>query len=330
MLQTHATKWLAVAMIAVSSLGCGGGDSDRSRGNVVITPPAAPAPAEPAAVATEPAAAAEPVTAATPAAEPKPEMKAEPAPKAEVAAAPAATPPAEAPKPAAAPAATDASKGTTFKGRIVVKGDPPTINPIKPSGNDAFCIDLGEIQNDEVVIGEGNGLADVFVWVRKVPAGVEAPAPPSEPAILDQKGCRFIPPALVVQVGQPLLVKNDDATLHNTRMSGLAINFNQTVAPNNREGVPVEINRAEIVPVPVKCDIHGWMSARLLATDNPWNAISDKDGNFEIGNLPSGVELEFRLQHGIAGYVEKSLKLTLAEGEVKEQTFEVDATKLSN
>ena len=173
-------------------------------------------------------------------------------------------------------------------------------------------------------------MADVFVWVRKVPSGVDDPAPPEDPAVLDQKGCRFIPPALIVQVGQTLLVKNADATLHNTRMSGLAINFNQTVAGNDRDGVPIDINRAEIVPVPVKCDIHNWMSARVLATDNPWNAVTDKDGHFEIGNLPSGVELEFRLQHGKAGYVEKSLKLTLADGEVKEQNFEVDAAQLSD
>jgi hypothetical protein len=78
----------------------------------------------------------------------------------------------------------------------------------------------------------------------------------------------------------------------------------------------------------VKCDIHSWMSARLLATDNPWYAVTDKDGNFEINNLPAGAELDFRLQHGKAGYVERSLKLTLKDGEVKEQTFEVDATKL--
>jgi hypothetical protein len=81
--------------------------------------------------------------------------------------------------------------------------------------------------------------------------------------------------------------------------------------------------------VPVKCDIHNWMTARILATDNPWNAITDKDGNFEINNLPAGTELEFRMQHGKAGYIEKALKLTLKDGEVKEQTFEVDAAKLA-
>lgn len=323
MIQQRITSAAALAALTLMVAGCGGAEESRPRGDVVIQPRQQAAPA------------AEPVddTAATPApaAESNAEMPQQPAASAELAAAPAETPaaqPAAEPQSAAA-AEGSAEKGTTFKGRIIVKGDVPTISPIKPSGSDAFCIDLGEIPNDEVVIGEGNGLADVFVWVRKAPSGAEVPPPPTEPAVLDQKGCRFIPPALVVQVGQPLLIKNDDPTLHNTRMSGLTISFNQTVAPNNREGVPVEISRPDAVPVPVKCDIHSWMSARVLATDNPWFAVTDKDGNFEINNLPAGVELDFRLQHGKAGYVERSLKVTLKDGEVKEQTFEVDASKLA-
>jgi hypothetical protein len=328
MLKQKFTSVAVVAVLGALVAGCGGGDEPR-RGDVVIQPrqQAAPEATEPAETPAGDAVTATPAQPA-PAEEPKPEMTQEqPAPAAEVAAAPAEATAADQ-APAEAPAAASGEKGTTFKGRVVVKGDVPTIPAIKPSGTDAFCIDLGEIPQDEVIVGEGNGLADVFVWVRKAPSGVEVPDPPTEPAVLDQKGCRFIPPALVVQVGQPMLVKNDDATLHNTRMSGLAISFNQTVAPNNREGVPVDISRPEIVPVPVKCDIHSWMSARLLATDNPWYAVTDRDGNFEINNLPAGAELDFRLQHGRAGYVERSLKLTLKDGEVKEQTFEVDASKL--
>jgi hypothetical protein len=327
MLKQQFTTATAVAVLSALIAGCGGGDEPRPHGDVVIQPrqQAAPEVSEPAEEPAGDAVAATPAeTPAQPAAADEPEMaEQQSAQSNEVAAAPAGGE-----TPAEAPAAAAAEKGTTFKGRIVVTGDVPTISPITPSGTDAYCIDLGKIPNDEVIVGENKGLADVFVWVRKAPSGVEVPAPPEEAAVLDQRNCRFVPPALVVQVGQRLLVKNDDATLHNTRMSGLTISFNQTVGPNNREGVPVDINRPEIVPVPVKCDIHSWMSARLLATDNPWHAVTDTEGNFEINNLPAGVELDFRLQHGKAGYVERSLKLTLKEGEVKEQTFEVDASKL--
>ena len=286
-------------------------------------------PAEPAVVAdtataepaSEPAATDEPVAPEEPTASTE-----EPAASTEVVAAkPAEEPAAE--EPVAAPA-SDAPQGTTFKGRVVVKGTPPVISPIKPTGNDPFCLALGQIPNDEVVIGEGNGLANVFVWVRKVPSGVEVPEPPAEPAVLDQKDCRFIPPALVVEVGQQLLLKNADATSHNTNMSGIKNSFNTGVSPNNRTGILVELKSAEGFPVPVACNVHSWMQSRVLVTDNPWHAVTDKDGYFEINNLPAGVELEFRLQHN-KGYVERSLELTFEEDEVKEQTFEMDAAQLS-
>ena len=37
------------------------------------------------------------------------------------------------------------------------------------------------------------------------------------------------------------------------------------------------------------------MSSNLIVRDNGYFAISDASGNFEIPNLPAGVELEFRI-----------------------------------
>ena len=48
------------------------------------------------------------------------------------------------------------------------------------------------------------------------------------------------------------------------------------------------------LPAPVSCSIHGWMRARMVVRPNPYFAISDKDGNFEIKDLPAG-ELEFQV-----------------------------------
>ena len=37
------------------------------------------------------------------------------------------------------------------------------------------------------------------------------------------------------------------------------------------------------------------MSSNLIVRDNGYFAITDASGNFEIPNLPAGVELEFRI-----------------------------------
>ena len=45
----------------------------------------------------------------------------------------------------------------------------------------------------------------------------------------------------------------------------------------------------------VGCNIHPWMGAYIVARKDPYAAVSDKDGKFEIKDLPAGKELEFRL-----------------------------------
>ncbi|MGD9857174.1 MAG: hypothetical protein AB7U20_19690 [Planctomycetaceae bacterium] len=218
--------------------------------------------------------------------------------------------------------------GTVFKGRVVVKGSAAEPKPIEPT-KDAFCIALGTIQDESLVVSDDGGLANVIVWLRKVPAGAAVPPVPDEPTVLDNAKCTFKPHAFVLRVGQKMLVKNADPTAHNTRISPIRNNaFNQTIAPNERKGVEVVYQQPELVPIKTQCDIHPWMGSFHFPVEHPWAAVSDADGYFEITGLPAG-ELEFRLWHERMGYVEKSVKITVADGDVVEKSFEVDAVKLA-
>ena len=38
----------------------------------------------------------------------------------------------------------------------------------------------------------------------------------------------------------------------------------------------------------VNCGIHGWMKGFIWVFDNPYFAVTDADGKFEIKNAPSG------------------------------------------
>jgi hypothetical protein len=42
------------------------------------------------------------------------------------------------------------------------------------------------------------------------------------------------------------------------------------------------------IMIPVKCNIHSWMHAYIGVVDNPYFAVSNDDGKFEISNLPPG------------------------------------------
>src|SRR5262249_54781811 len=104
-------------------------------------------------------------------------------------------------------------KGTVPKRKVIVtKGDPK----VKPEDR-AIC--AGEdLLSDELLVNteKDNGVANVFIYLRKAPDGYTAPPVPKDPVVFDQKGCRFIPHALTVRCKQTVLIKSDDDLVHNT------------------------------------------------------------------------------------------------------------------
>jgi hypothetical protein len=110
---------------------------------------------------------------------------------------------------------------------------------------------------------------------------------PSEPVVLDQKGCHYQPHIFGVQVGQPVQIVNSDSTLHNVH--GVA-----KVNSEFNTGQPIQGMKfthtfsAKEVMVPFKCDVHGWMNAYAGVLDHPYFAVSAADGTFTLKGLPPG------------------------------------------
>ena len=50
------------------------------------------------------------------------------------------------------------------------------------------------------------------------------------------------------------------------------------------------------VMIPVGCDVHPWMRSYISVLDNPFFAVTDEDGKFEIKGLPAG-EYEIEAVH---------------------------------
>lgn len=244
---------------------------------------------------------------------------------------PEATPSTTTPAESTTAAATTGTDKALFTGRVTVAGTPPTLSPLVNQGNpnvkDAVCV-AQDVPDESVIVGEGGGLANVFVYAKKVPAGIEVPPAPAEPAVMDQQNCRFIPQAMVFRVGQPLLMKNSDPVSHNVRTAGFTQQINQIISPNDTKGIPVTYARPERVPVQTKCDIHAWMSAYHFPLDHPWAAVTGPDGTFDIKDLPAG-DWEFVVWHGRAGNIEKSVKFKAAAGQVVRMDFSVPASELA-
>jgi hypothetical protein len=290
-------------------------------GEQKLTPPEAPElPPEPPAVATTTQQPPAPATgAATPATTGTPAVA-------------ATTTPAPAPgstTPAAAPATTGTNLAL-FKGRVTVSGQLNPRPPLKPkddpSVQDRACV--VQAIPDDAVRGENGGLGDVFVYAKRLPDGVKAPPVPTESAVMDQMGCRFIPQAFVFRVDQTLQLKNSDPVTHNVRTAGRSMQINQIIKPSDATGISVKYERAETLPVQTKCDIHAWMLAYHLPLAHPYAAVTAADGTFEIKDLPPG-NWEFTVWHGKVGYVERAVEIKAAAGQVIEKAFQVQASKLN-
>jgi plastocyanin len=137
------------------------------------------------------------------------------------------------------------------------------------------------------VVGANNGLGDVFVTLKGISG--KSTGASAEPAVIDQKGCEYQPYVLGVQTGQKILVKNSDPVLHNIHPT--------PTAPGNKEDNKAQMpNGPELTftfPSPemflrFKCDVHPWMFAYACVVDNPYFAVTDKDGKYTIKDVPDG------------------------------------------
>lgn len=185
----------------------------------------------------------------------------------------------------------------TFK----LKGDAPNYDNIKPTVDQAFC-GLKDIPDESLVINpENKGIKNVFVWVK---AGRRTKLPDfkSEPKtrVLANEACRFEPHAFIAHPGDTIKVTNPDKVSHNANFMGINLMVNNTVPAGGE--VDVKIEEEELSVITVACNIHPWMTSRLLIVGHPYAAISDDNGVIEIKGLPVGEELEFQALHDVASF----------------------------
>jgi hypothetical protein len=110
-----------------------------------------------------------------------------------------------------------------------------------------------------------------------------------------------------LSVGQVLSVVNDDQTLHNIHgrpKSNATFNFSQPSKGMVRE---VRFATAEL-PIPVKCDVHGWMNAYLGVFAHPFHKVTGADGAFSLVGLPAG-HFEISCWHPKLGVIAKEVTL---------------------
>jgi hypothetical protein len=206
---------------------------------------------------------------------------------------------------AGAPAAQAAGWGN-LSGTFKVDGTPPAPEKIPITTDAAVCGKFGLV-NESVVVGSGGGLANVVIYIRpkgtqKIPISPEYGEPAAKKMEIDNKNCRFEPHVIAIRTQQALVIGNPDPMGHNSKGSPQSNPPFNPVLPAGGNFQYV-FNKSETMPVPLQCNIHSWMQGWIVVRDDPYVAISDKDGKFEIKNLPAG-EWEFQVWQEKLGGVE--------------------------
>ena len=105
---------------------------------------------------------------------------------------------------------------SSVRGRVRFEGEISQPSVVRMNA-DPYCAGAnpeGRAAVREVDAAADGGLAGVLVHVSKGLEGYQF-APPSEPVVLDQTRCTYVPRVFGIQLGQTLELRNSDDTLHN-------------------------------------------------------------------------------------------------------------------
>jgi hypothetical protein len=185
-----------------------------------------------------------------------------------------------------------ASASAQVTGKVLLDGEAPEPQQINMAA-DAKCAAAhpNPVLDETIVVGDKKELAGVVVSI-KAPEGKELKGEaPKEPAVLDQKGCQYVPHVIAMMVGQDLIIKNSDDFLHNVHSLAIdnePFNFGQPRKDEKGANKGKTVKTAERFVV--KCDVHPWMNAQVNAFEHPFFAVSNEKGEFSIPTkgLPDG------------------------------------------
>ena len=140
--------------------------------------------------------------------------------------------------------------------------------------------------SDQVIAGNIKGAvkvkglrtpANILVYLSRAPAASGEMS--KAKIVMDQRNLEFVPHVLPVLVGSTVDFPNNDKVDHNVFSMSRTKKFNLG-SYTAGESKSVVFDKPGIVEL--RCDVHAEMAAYILVMKNPYFAVTDKQGHFEI------------------------------------------------
>jgi len=144
----------------------------------------------------------------------------------------------------------------------------------------------GEIKG-KVTAQHQKSAVDIAVYVDAIPG--KTFTPPATTPVADQKHMTFVPHVMVVLKGTTVQFLNSDPVGHNVFWPNISGNkklaHNLGTWPQGQQK-PFTFNDLGVAPL--LCNVHPEMSGYIVVAPTPYFAVTDKEGNFEIKDIPDG------------------------------------------
>jgi hypothetical protein len=172
----------------------------------------------------------------------------------------------------------------------------------------------GPVRSEHLLVdAETRGVRNALVYLNG-PSAIHDAARRAAPTTLRFRADRgvFVPHVLAAMQGAEILVSTDDLAVYQVRAqlarAGFLVEENDSLVElprilsldggmnvlfgefrdGRRVSLSVRPRAGHPRPMPIKEDIHPWMSAWWLILDHPYFAVTDERGTFEIRDVPTG------------------------------------------
>lgn len=196
-------------------------------------------------------------------------------------------------------------------GRVVLVGDAPPPKNVKVTKDNEKC--GSEVVDEELVVSSDKGIKNAVVSI----VGVKGKPAQTSP-VLDQSGCTFKPRVVVVPVGTPLDILNNDGILHNVHTQSSKNTAINKAQPGFKKKMSETFSQAETFKV--TCDAHSWMNGWIVVTDSAHAAASDAGGTFKLTDVPAGNHT-LEIWHETLGKITK--QVSVKDGEDSKVNIEL-------